>query len=39
VGGDTLELRLRTLGLPKSLTGDILADVFSQLAGTAAYVA
>ena len=34
VGGHTLELRLRTLGLPKSLTGDILADIFAQLADT-----
>lgn len=35
VGGRTLELRLRTLGLAKSLTGDILADVFAQLGDTA----
>lgn len=35
VGGHTLELRLRTLGLAKSLTGDILADVFAQLADAA----
>jgi len=31
VGGDVLELRLRTLGLTRSLTGDLLADVFTQL--------
>ena len=31
MGGHTLDLRLRTLGLPKPLTGDILADVFAQL--------
>jgi hypothetical protein len=31
IGGHTLELRLRTLGLAKPLTGELLADVLSRL--------